>query len=88
METIPIRVECYAGYREAETPRAVDTGSGRTTVLQIVDRWYEAGREPETAAADYFKVSTADSRLLILKWERSSSAWFLVQEFADHRPGE
>ena len=37
--TLPVHVECYAGHRGEETPRAVLIGNRRITVVDIIDRW-------------------------------------------------
>ena len=34
-----IRVECYAGYRGEETPRAFWLGDNRLEVKEVLDRW-------------------------------------------------
>ncbi len=78
---IPIRVECYAGFRANQEPRAVDFGEGPKEVVEIVDRWYEAGRLPEAPAADYFKLWLADARTVLVKRDWVLGAWFLVREW-------
>ncbi len=54
-----LRVECYAGYRGAETPRAVWLAGSRVAVRAVVRRF----REP---AGDGFDVELADGRRLTL----------------------
>ena len=46
-------VECYAGYRGEETPRALFFGARRLEVVEIIDRWLS----PEHL---YFKLRTVD----------------------------
>ena len=36
---MPIRVECYAGYRDEQEPLAFWCGERRLVVRGIVDRW-------------------------------------------------
>ena len=36
---VQIRVECYAGYRGEEEPRAFTLGETRCAVVDILDRW-------------------------------------------------
>ncbi len=43
MQMIPIRVECYSGYRADEQPRAVHLAGERLEVDDVVDRWYQGG---------------------------------------------
>jgi len=71
---LPIAVECYAGYKADETPRAVTIEGQRLAVLGIADRWYG----PE---ADYFKVRAADGNGYLLRHDRDTDDWQLVQVF-------
>ena len=66
-----IAVECYAGYRGAEEPRAFTLGERRFEVLDIVDRWLA----PEHR---YFKVKASDGRLLVLRQDTASGDWELA----------
>jgi len=34
-----IRVQCYAGHRGEEEPRAFDLGERHLEVIEIIDRW-------------------------------------------------
>lgn len=77
---IPINVECYAGGRGAESPRALHLAGERLVVEAITDRWYQGGVDPEAPVAEYFKVRVAGGRLLIICYEPASHAWFLVSE--------
>ena len=78
--SIPIRVECRAGYRAEETPVALHWGGRRLTVLEITDRWYQGGIDPSTPRADYFKVRTEDGALHLIKYEPAGNVWYLVSE--------
>ena len=77
---IPINVECYAGGRGAETPRALHLEGRHREVESVLDRWYEGGVEPGRPAVEYFKLRTGDDELLIVRYESDSHAWFLVSE--------
>ncbi len=77
---IPIQVECYAGYRGDESPRALVLNGQRRDIEEIVDRWYQAGRDPSVAASDYYRVRTADGSLLLIRLDRDAQAWHLVEE--------
>ena len=46
-----IRVECYAGYRGEEEPRAFKLGERRFAVLEILDRWRRGAGAAECARA-------------------------------------
>ena len=75
---VPVEVRCYAGYRGEQRPeRLVLEGRGHD-VKEILDRWYQADRDPVRPPADYFKVRTGEGETLILKRDRRSGLWYLV----------
>lgn len=76
---IPIQVDCCAGYKGEEAPRSFVWNDRRYQVEEIVDRWYQASRDPQTPACDYFKVRAADGALFVLRLDREIAAWHLVQ---------
>ena len=66
-----IRVECYAGYRGEETPRAFWLGDNRLEVKEVLDRWLA----PEQR---YFKVQADDKGIYILRHEVQPDDWELT----------
>lgn len=66
-----IRVECYAGYRDEEEPRAFHLGQRRFTVVEILDRWLDPAHR-------YFKVSVDDGRIFLLRHDTASGEWELA----------
>jgi len=68
---MPIRVECYAGHRGEEEPRAFTLGERRFAVLEILDRWLEPRHR-------YFKVKVDDGRQFILRHDSASGEWELA----------
>lgn len=66
-----IRVECYAGYRGEETPRAFCLGDNRLEVKEVLDRWLA----PEQR---YFKVQADDNGIYILRHEVQADDWELT----------
>jgi hypothetical protein len=65
---IPVHVECYAGYRGAETPRRW-IGAGRTIeVMEVVARWQEPDRRS-------FKVRGDDGVLYLLHCCGEGERW-------------
>jgi len=68
--TMKIKVECYAGYRGEEEPRAFTLGEKRFAVMEILDRW--AGPDQR-----YFKVQADDGRVLVLRHDTTSGEWEL-----------
>jgi hypothetical protein len=79
MRFVPIRVESYSGYRNDETPRSFIWNDRRYDIVDIIDRWYQADRNPAVPTSDYFKVRTSDALLCIIRLDRQSSAWHLVE---------
>jgi len=65
-----IRVECHAGYRGEEEPRAFWLGERRLEVIELVDRWLA----PEHR---YFKVKASDGDFYILRHDELRRLWEL-----------
>jgi len=68
---VNVRVECHAGYRGEEEPRAFTLGERRFEVLAVEDRWLH----PEHR---YFKVLVEDGRRFVLRHDSLSDAWELA----------
>jgi hypothetical protein len=66
-----IRVECYAGYRGEQEPRAFTMGERRYEVNEIIDRWIAPDHR-------YFKVEADDGRTLVLRHDTASGEWELA----------
>ena len=77
MESIPISVECHAGYKADEYPKSFVWNDICFEVVEIVDRWYEAYSNPGQTT-NYFKVRTNLAGNNMLKYESESDQWFLV----------
>ena len=67
-----IHVECYAGSRGEEEPRAIVTGKTRVAVDEIVDRWLDPAHR-------YFKVRGSDGNLYMLRHDEASGGWELCR---------
>ena len=65
-----IRVECYAGYRGEQEPRAFWLGERRLEALEIVDRWLAPDHR-------YFKVKAEDGNAYILRYDEARGEWEL-----------
>lgn len=66
-----LRVECYAGHRGEETPRAVIIDERRVDVVEILDRWLAPDHR-------YFKLKGSDGDVYILRHDCASDAWELT----------
>jgi len=66
-----IEVECYAGYRGEQEPRAFTMGERRLEVREVEDRW--AGPDHR-----YFKVTASDGDTYVLRHDEGNDAWTLA----------
>jgi len=66
-----LHVECYAGHRGEESPRAFTIGDRRVFVDEILDRWLAPDHR-------YFKVQGDDGNLYIVRQDTTSGAWELT----------
>ena len=74
---VPIVVESYAGYKADETPRAFYHRGRRYLVEEVLDRWYQAGRDPTLPSAGYFKLRVVDGAVFIIKYDYELQTWSL-----------
>ncbi|MGH9200058.1 MAG: hypothetical protein ACRD2A_02335 [Vicinamibacterales bacterium] len=65
-----IGVECYAGHRGEETPRALQIGDRRMIVIELLDRWLAPDHR-------YFKVRAEDG-IYIVRHDTISDRWELT----------
>ena len=66
-----LQVECYAGHRADEAPRALVIGGRRVSVVEVVDRWLAPTHR-------YFKVLGDDGDVYIVRHDEESDAWELT----------
>jgi len=66
-----LEVECYAGHRGEQEPRAFALGSRRVDIAEIVDRWISPLHR-------YFKVRAEDGDVYILRHDELSHVWTLT----------
>jgi hypothetical protein len=65
-----VEVECYAGYRGEQEPRAFAIGERRLEVREVQDRW--AGPDHR-----YFKVAASDGDIYVLRHDERTGGWSL-----------
>jgi hypothetical protein len=65
-----VGVECYAGSRADETPRALVLGGRRVEVVEILDRWLAPDHR-------YFKISGSDGDIYIVRQDSTTGEWTL-----------
>ena len=81
MEQIPVKVECYSGYKADESPRSFFWNDIEFEIVEIIDRWHEAYNKPVTKGISYYKVKTNLVGSYMLKHELDHDCWFLVVWF-------
>jgi hypothetical protein len=74
---VPVRVECYSGYKSDEYPVRFFLNDMRIEIGEIIDQWHQAESKRGFPAADYFKVRSADDKQFILKHEHDHDRWYL-----------
>ena len=79
IELIPIKVECYSGYKADEYPKCFYWDKNRFEVQQVLDRWYQGDSNPEWPVSNYFKVATECGELFILKHDLVSDKCHLCR---------
>ena len=67
---IDIRVECYSGYREEETPRVMHFKDRRVIVAEIVDRWLAESPWGRLFTRDYASADAIPDRPDSPPWAR------------------
>jgi hypothetical protein len=65
-----IRVECYAGYRGEQEPRAFWLGERRIAVVEILDRWLAPDHR-------YFRIRGDDGHVYVLRSDETKNQWTL-----------
>jgi hypothetical protein len=70
-DELTLRVECYAGHRGEQEPRAFYIGERRVAVAEVLDRWLAPDHR-------YFKVRGNDGATYILRHENAGDRWELT----------
>lgn len=65
-----LKVECYAGQRGEQEPRAFMLGERRLEVVCVLDRWLSPDHR-------YFKVAASDGDPWILRHDETTGGWTL-----------
>ena len=65
-----IQVQCYAGHRGEQEPRAFVLGEQHLDVIEIADRWLAPDYR-------YFKVAASDGDTYVLRHDEHSGVWTL-----------
>ncbi|MGA1825262.1 MAG: cytoplasmic protein [bacterium] len=77
MNFIPIKVECYSGYKADEYPKFFYWNNNKFEIIEVLDRWYQANCDAQWSVATYFKVYSSCGKEYIIKHDLESDEWFL-----------
>jgi hypothetical protein len=66
-----VNVECYAGHRGEQTPRAVTMGNRRVEVREVLDQWLAPDH-------GYFKVLGDDAGVYLVRHDVTADRWELT----------
>lgn len=69
-DEIQVAVDCYAGHRGEQTPRAFTLGERRIEVVEVLDAWLAPDHR-------YFKVKDADGHTYVLRSNVTGDRWEL-----------
>jgi len=78
-ELIPIKVECYSGYKADEYPKCFYLNNEEFEIQQITDRWYQGDSNPECPVSNYYKVDTTYGKQYIIKHDLENDKWYLYR---------
>jgi len=70
-DVLRIGVECYAGYKGEQTPRAIALGDRRINVVDVIDQWLAPDHR-------YFRVLGDDGDVYIVRQDVASGDWTLT----------
>jgi hypothetical protein len=68
---LTVTVECYAGHRGEQTPRALILGDRRIAVVEVVDAWLAPDYR-------YFKLRGDDGNTYLVRHDERSNSWELT----------
>ena len=77
---LTVDVECYAGHRGEQTPRALSVGGRRIAVAEVLDAWLAPDHR-------YFKLRGADGDTYLVRHDERSNTWELTMFRADGAAG-
>jgi hypothetical protein len=68
---LSVRVECYAGHRGEQTPRALLLGNRRIDIAEVLDAWLAPDHR-------YFKLRGADGNTYLVRHDERANSWELT----------
>jgi hypothetical protein len=77
---LTVGVECYAGYRDEQTPRTLICGDRRIAVAEMVAAWLSPDYR-------YFKLKCTDGDTYLVRHDERSNTWELTVFRSEHVGG-
>ena len=81
MEPIRVQVQHYSGYRADEHPLTFALEGVEIEVVEILDQWLAASKEPDRSPSDYFKVLGNEGHEYLLRHARGFNDWYVVNRW-------
>ncbi len=75
-----VTVECYAGHRGEQTPRAIVLGERRIEVSAVLDQWLAPDHR-------YFKLQGKDGDIYLVRHDAARDRWQLTMFQTGTRSG-
>ena len=72
----PVEVRTYSGYKADERPTSLVVNGRRLKIIEVIDRWRQAGIDPAQGTKTYFRVKGEDGRVYTLFQDQRSGHWF------------
>lgn len=69
------QVDCHAGHRGEESPRALREGGHRQRVMEVLDQWIEASEQTARPTLRVFKVRLESGRVVVLVLDEATWEW-------------
>jgi len=76
---LTIGVECYAGHRGEQTPRALILKGRRIVVAEVLDAWLAPDHR-------YFKLRGEDGHTYLVRHDEGVGTWELTMFRAESKP--
>ena len=83
MDTYPIEVTSYAGYKGEERPLRFIFDGKEYKVREIMESSYQA--DPEMGLRREFKLKTEENLIFHIYYDEEKDAWFVIKQIVGKR---
>ncbi|KPJ58060.1 MAG: hypothetical protein AMJ42_03985 [Deltaproteobacteria bacterium DG_8] len=82
MDTYPIEVISYSGYKGEERPLRFIFDGREYKVREIMESSYQA--DPEKGLRREFKLKTEENLFFHIYYDEEKGGWFLIKQIVEH----